>query len=371
MFAMTENVSADLRDVVFPETSEASFPTTLLDRTEFERWAGFSSGRAALSYALRDAGIEGDDEVLAPSYSDLSVDRVVEDVATPVHVDIGEGYTMDLDHARERVTDRTKAIIPTHLFGEPCDMERVAELAAEYDLTVIEDAAHALGAMHVNDGIGRYSDYCLFSFRFTKEATIYKGGLLLGVDPPRSAAPRPDIRTVATLGGIVLGETVMRTLPGPVYGTLRSRLLDPYFRTSAGFLDRGTPQRFTDRQHAMLRRQFRDLSSAVEIRRRHAERYRRGLADGIDRPPAAEDHAYFRYPIQVPRSRRESMASALQRRGVGCSKSYSYILGLHGECPNAYRASGRIIDLPIHARLDAEQVDRVIETVNEVWAGFS
>ncbi|MDL5362200.1 DegT/DnrJ/EryC1/StrS aminotransferase family protein [Halalkalicoccus sp. NIPERK01] len=369
MFAMTESVSADLYDVLFPATG-SPFPARLLERTRFDRWAGFPSGRAALAYALRDAGLGPDDEVLTPSYSDLSVDRVVESVATPIHVDVGTGYTMDLDRAEERITDRTRAIVPTHLFGEPCDMERVAELAAEHDLAVIEDAAHALGAMHVNGAIGEYSDYCLFSFRFTKEATIYKGGLLLGADPARMAPPQSDLRTVAALCGVAVGETAMRSLPGPVYSALRSTVLDPYFRTSAGFLDDVTPRRFTDRQHAMLAAQFRELSSAVETRRRHAERYRRGLVDAIERPPAAEDHAYFRYPIQVPRSRREPMANALQRRGIGCSKSYSYVLGPPGECPNAYRASGRVINLPIHARLDAEQVERVIGTVNEVWAGF-
>lgn len=370
MFAMTESVSAGLRDVLSPETTEPPFPAALLERTAFERWAGFPSGRAALSYALRDAGIGADDEVLTPAYSDLSVGRVVEAVATPIYVDIDADYTMDLDLAEAHITDRTRAIVPTHLFGEPCGMERVAELAAEYDLTVIEDAAHALGAMHVNDEIGRYSDYCLFSFRFTKEATIYKGGLLLGVDPPRTTAPRSDARTVATLGGIMAGEVVMKALPGPVYSALRSAVLDPYFRTSAGFLDGRSPQRFTDRQHAMLYAQFRALSVAVETRRRHAERYRAGLAEAIDSPHFADEHAYFRYPIQVPRSRRETMANALWRRGIGCSKSYSYTLGLPEECPNAHRTAGRVIGLPVHARLDDDGVERVIGIVNEVWNEF-
>lgn len=369
MFAMTEHVSVGLRDIVSPAVEEVSFPNILLERTDFERWSGFPSGRAALSYALSDAGLGGDDKVLTPAYSDLSVDRAVEDAATPIHVDVGaEGYTMDLDHARQRITDRTEAIIPTHLFGEPCDMERVAELAAKHDLTVIEDAAHGLGAMQAGAEIGTHSDYCLFSFRFTKEATIYKGGLLLGTDAS-GAVERSDAALV-TLGGIVLAETVMRSLPGRIYDALRSAVLDPYFRTSAGFLDEAAPQEFTDREHALLSAQFRELSAAVATRRRHAERYRRGLAAAIDCPPDAEGHAYFRYPIQVPPSRREPMLRALQRRGIGCSKSYSYVLGRSEECPNAARASDRVIDLPVHAGLDSEGVERIIGTVNEVWDRF-
>lgn len=370
MIAVTEYIALDPSEIVRPDDDER-FPDALLRRTAFDRAIGLPSGRAALWYALRDAGLDRTDEVLIPAFTDLSVRRAVEMVARPVPVDVEPGgYNTNLEDARDRVTDRTAAIVPTHLWGKPIDMRAVAAFADEHGLVVVEDAAHALGTTYTSEHVGRFSDYCLFSFRFTKEVTSYKGGLVLL--PAGSAAPHEracDRLSSAKLGGVLALSRVLESIPGRLYHPLRNRILDPYFRTSAGRVTDATPQSFSARERSLLAGQYERLADRVAARRRHASRYDDALAEagGLERPPSDPDHGYFRYSLRVPASRRDQLYCALQKRGIGCSKSYSYTVSVPGECPEADRAAGRVLNLPVHAGLDDAEVDRIVDVVNATW----
>ncbi|WP_336343104.1 DegT/DnrJ/EryC1/StrS family aminotransferase [Halalkalicoccus ordinarius] len=369
MIAVTEYIALESNGIVRPDGDAERFPDALLRQTAFDRAVALPSGRAALWYALRDAGLEQADEVLIPSFTDLSVKRAVGMVARPVPVDVEpDSYNLDLEDARGRVTDRTAAIVPTHLWGEPIDMRAVAAFAAEHDLLVVEDAAHALGTTYTSEQVGRFSDYCLFSFRFTKEVTSYKGGLLLL--PAGSTAPRKrvcDRLSPAKLGGVLALSRVLDSIPGQLYHPLRNRLLDPYFRTSAGRVTDVTPQSFSERERSLLAGQYERLADRVAARRRHASRYDEGLVEGLERPPSVPGHGYFRYSLRVPASRRDPLYRALQRRGIGCSKSYSYTVSAPGECPVADRTADRVLNLPVHAGLDDGTVDRIVDVVNATW----
>lgn len=371
MIAVTEHVALEPADVVRAGDAAEAFPDVFLERTAFERALTFPTGRAALWYALEDAGLGPTDEVLIPSFTDLSVKRAVERVARPVPVDVEPGgYNIDLDDAEERVADRTAAIVPTHLWGEPIDMEAVAAFAAEHGLLVIEDGAHALGTTYTSDLVGRYSDYCLFSFRFTKEVTAYKGGLLLlpdGSTPSRSRREKGDRLSLAKLGGIMALSGVLESMPGRLYHPLRNRVLNPYFRTSAGRVTDVELRQLSARERSLLAEQYERLDDRVRIRRRHASRYDEMLDETLGRPPSNPDHGYFRYSLRVPASKRDSLYCALQRRGIGCSKSYSYTVSSSGECPEADRAADRVLNLPVHAGLDDEDAERIVDVVNAAW----
>jgi perosamine synthetase len=139
-----------------------------------------SNGTTALHLALSALGIGKGDKVLVPSLDFISVANVVTYVgAKPVFVDIErDTFNMDTSKIEERITERTKAIIPVHFAGHPCEMDAIKNIAKKYKLIVIEDAAHALEAEYKAKKIGNISDFTSFSFYATKNITTGEGGML-------------------------------------------------------------------------------------------------------------------------------------------------------------------------------------------------
>src|SRR5512133_1359934 len=145
---------------------------------------GVVNGTVSLRLALMAAGIRGEDEVIVPSYTFLATaTAVVEANAVPVFADI-DLATFNLDPAAvaAAITPRTRAIIPVHMGGQPADLERLMALARRHDLTVIEDAAHAHGAICRGRPAGSIGDMGSFSFQSSKNLTCGEGGILITSD---------------------------------------------------------------------------------------------------------------------------------------------------------------------------------------------
>jgi len=139
-----------------------------------------NSGTSALHLALAVAGVSRDDEVILPAQTFIATGfAILMQGAIPVFADI-DYLTGNIDPAsiEEKITPRTKAIIPVHWAGYPCDMDEIHQLAKKYDLKVIEDAAHALGASYKNKPIGSVSDFTAFSFQAIKHLSTGDGGAL-------------------------------------------------------------------------------------------------------------------------------------------------------------------------------------------------
>jgi len=147
---------------------------------ETKHSVAFSSGTAALHAAMAVAGIKAGDEVLVPAMSFLATANAALYVgAKPIFVDsIPGGFNLDLNDAERKMTPRTKAIAPVHFAGEPVPMEKVHALAKKYNLMVIEDAAHALGARSQGKAIGGLSEMTIFSFHPVKHITTGEGGMV-------------------------------------------------------------------------------------------------------------------------------------------------------------------------------------------------
>ena len=373
MKASTERPPITLPELLRSAVGDRSrFPASLLERTEHRYAFEFPSGRAALSYALRNEGIGGTDEVLVPAFTDSAVDRVVDSVATSVNVDISpETFNLDLGEAEELITDRTAAIVPTHMYGQPMDMEAISAFADEHNLTVIEDAAHALGSIYLGEKVGTESDYAMFSFRFSKDATVFTGGLLLARDRPTTIAYRPPDRlSLAKLGGVIVLLSLLDRLPGDMYYALREYLLDPYFRWSAGVIGELDPRRLSAAERATLDYQYRTIPERIATRREHAARYDEGLPASLSSPTPTDDHAYWRYTLLVPPTTRDRICRSLQRRGIGCSTTYAYVVSPPGLCPRAEDAAKSVLNLPVHSGLTGERIDDIVETVTTVWDGI-
>ena len=169
---------------------QSDFLTTGPIVTEFERvvadYVGakyavaVSSGTAALHAACFAAGIQCEDEVITtPITFAASANCALYFGAKPVFADIKKDtYNIDPEEVRKKITKKTKAIIPVHYTGQPCEMEEIQKIAKEYGLIVIEDAAHALGADYKGKRIGSLSDMTIFSFHPVKHITTGEGGMI-------------------------------------------------------------------------------------------------------------------------------------------------------------------------------------------------
>ncbi len=143
-----------------------------------------SNGTAALHVACLAAGIgEGDEVITTPITFAASANCVLYCGGTPVFADINPvTYNIDPEDIERKITDKTKAIIPVHFTGQPCEMDEIRQIAEKYHLTVIEDGAHALGAEYKGKKIGAFSDMVTFSFHPVKPITTGEGGMVVTND---------------------------------------------------------------------------------------------------------------------------------------------------------------------------------------------
>jgi dTDP-4-amino-4,6-dideoxygalactose transaminase len=368
MQATTEYIPVSLSTVLRPPATgdTDSFGANLpFDRTDW-----YPSCRAAILAALSRAGLDEDDEVILPGYTCYAVDSAVKEVATPVYVDVEADFAIDAGAVRDVITERTAAILPTHLYGFECEMKTIASIADKHDLLIVEDAAQAFGNTVVDGTVGTYGDATAFSFRFYKEATVFKGGVLATDRTTFNNAGTPAQSDSWTnrskMTGAWIFDWMLQHLPGRLYQPLRKRVLDPLARLGSGTLGETGRQNLREWTGRMLVAQIKSLPERVETRRCHAEHYHNLLPDSLDHPPVQPGATYFRYPIQVPATIRGAVVTQLRRRGIGCSPMYAYTVSPDGECPTADRIADRIVNLPVHAGLDDEDVEVIAAEVTAV-----
>ncbi len=141
---------------------------------------GVSSGRAALYLALKALRFREGDEIIMPAYTFHIVPLVIKACGLkPVFVDVlPDTYNMDVSLVEKKITPKTKGILPTHMYGQPCDMEPILQIARENNLRVIEDCAHALGASYQGRKVGGFGDLGTFTFAVAKNMPCFGGGIL-------------------------------------------------------------------------------------------------------------------------------------------------------------------------------------------------
>lgn len=338
----------------------------------------FSSGTAALHGSCFAAGIAPGDEVITTPLTFVATpNAVVYQGGVPVLADI-HPETLNIDPAKilEQITPRTKAILPVHFAGLPCAMEPIYSLAREKGLTVIEDACHALGAewtscMGKRERVGSctHSDMTVFSFHPVKHVTTGEGGMVL--------TNREDFRDRLKLfrhHGIVK------------QGEAGEGASDEPWRCEMHFL--GYNYRITDFQCALGIRQLEKLERFLLRRDEIARAYDKAFA-GLELVSPLWDHSQTRhawhlYVVQLPLERfrvnRGTIFRLLQDAGLGVNvhylpvhlhpyyqKKFSYRLG---DYPVAERYYARAITLPLFPKMTDEDVERVIETVWDVFQTY-
>lgn len=310
-----------------------------------------SNGTAALHLALKACGIGPGDEVIVPDLTFAATANVVLHCgATPVCADVDpETWLLDLEATARAITSRTKAIIPVHLYGHPCDMDPLMALAQKHQLIVIEDCAEAQGALYKGRQVGTFGDVGCFSFFSNKVITTGEGGMVC----TRDAELADRLK--------VLRDHGMR--PGK-----------RYWHDVAGF-----NYRMTNLQAALGVAQMERVERFLARRREIGERYNRQLAkiEGIVLPPTKSwgQTIYWIYSLLVDESKtgisRDALSIRLSELGI---ENRPFFYPMHemppyaqdGDFPVSKRLSRQGMSLPSGNDITDEAIDRVCNAIAEI-----
>lgn len=319
-----------------------------------------SNGTAALHAACFAAGIKKNDEVITtPITFAASANCALYLGAKPVFADIKKDtYNIDPEDIRKKINKKTKAIIPVHYTGQPCEMDEIHKIAKEHNLVVIEDAAHALGADYRGKKIGSISDMTTFSFHPVKHITTGEGGMIV----TNNKEYYKNLKLFRS-HGITRDESLMQRADGAWY----------YEQ-----LDLGYNYRISDIQCALGVSQMKKIEQFIIRRKQLANRYNKAFKDikeiTIPYQKQGCNNSWHLYVIQV--QERGRIFKQLRNAGIGVNVHYIPVYQhpyyqKHGynetKCENAEELYKHIISLPLYPNLtDAEQdyiIDEVIKAL--------
>lgn len=339
------------------------FEEAVCEYTGAKYAVAFANGTAALHGACFAAGIgEGDEVITTPITFAASANCVLYQGGTPVFADIDEHtYNIDPTDIERKLTSRTRAIIPVHYTGQPCDMARIHAIAKKHGLMVIEDAAHALGATYKGKLIGSLSDMTILSFHPVKHITTGEGGMVLTNDK----------------------ELYKRLVLFHTHGITREPEL--LTRQEGGWyyeqLELGYNYRITDFQCALGITQLAKLPMFLEKRREIAAYYNHAFTGvpklTIPYQSPDGDSAWHLYVIHVPAEWRKRIYDGLRSAGIFVNVHYIPVYThpyyrRHGYadtcCPNAEAFYAGAISLPMYPALTVQEQDYVIDMVRQQLA---
>jgi perosamine synthetase len=342
----------------------------------FARFTGAShavalgSCTAALHTSLAAIGIQEGDEVILPTMTFASSGEVVFYLnARPVLVDCApDSFQIDSARIEEKITPRTRAILPVHFAGAPCDMDSILAIARKHNLKVIEDAAHALPTYYHGKMVGTLGDITCFSFYATKTITTGEGGMVTTENPEFAEKIR-----MLSLHGITKDAWNR-------YSSQGSWRYD--------IMEVGYKYNLTDLQAALGLTQLAKCDAMLSRRAQIAHFYDTAVEslEAFEVLPVTQGvgHAWHLYIVQVVplalRIDRDQVIDQLKQRGIGTSVHF-IPLHLHslyqkrlgyalGQFPNAEERFNRAISLPIYAAMTDADATRVVEALNDIESKF-
>ena len=331
--------------------------------------AAVNSCTAALHVSMVAAGLQPGDEVLTTAMTFCATaNAIIHAGAIPVPVDIDRRtQNIDCRKIRERITDRTRAIVPVHFAGRACDMDELGAIAREFDLKLIEDCAHAIETEWKGRKAGTFGDFGCFSFYVTKNITTGEGGMVIA----RSESAIERIKVLALHG---MTKDAWRRFSDEGYRH--------YQVVEAGF-----KYNMMDLQAAIGLHQLQRIEASWKRRREIWSRYQQAF-EGLPVVTPAEPepdtrHAFHLYTLLIDKSKagidRDSFMARLTGEGIGVGVHYLSLashphyqerFGWRPEdYPVADHISQRTVSLPLSAKLDDAEVDRVIEAVTGTLQG--
>lgn len=342
-----------------------AFEKKLCDYTGAKYAVAVSNGTAALHCAMFAAGVGKDDEIITTSMTFAATSNAALYLgAKAVFVDISEDtYNIDVSKIEEKISDKTKAIVPVHFTGQPCEMEKIYELANKYGIKVIEDGAHGLGAKYKGEILGKNSDFMTLSFHPVKHITTGEGGAILTND-----IKSYNIMKMFRSHGITRD---MEWLEND----------DALWYYEQHFL--GFNYRMTDIQAALGISQLDKLDGFLRTRRELADYYNKLFEnnDYLIRPYQLDyvESSWHLYVINIKfdklKCTRRQFYDDLRNLNLGVNVHYIPVyyhpyykkLGYaKGLCRNAEILYENIITLPLHQNMNKEDVEYVVSCVEHL-----
>ena len=305
----------------------------------------FTNGHLALCIAIRALGLTG--EVITTPFTFASTTHAIVDCGlTPVFCDVNPvTYTIDADKIESLITDKTSAIMPVHVYGNVCDVDKIDAIAKKHDLKVIYDAAHVFGVKIGERGIGSFGDVSMFSFHATKVFNTIEGGCL-------------------TYGDKVLENRI---------SSLRN-----FGITSPESVDMlGANAKMNEFQAAMGLCNLKNIDKCIKSRKEAEEVYRARLGniEGIRLCPVqngvTQNHAYFPVVFEGYKYNRDEIAQKLAENDIFARKYFYPITNefscykgkYRGETPIAKHISENVLTLPIYEGLTKEEVNKICDII--------
>ncbi len=343
------------------------------------------SARVGLFCILRQLDIPPGSEIIIPGFTFWVIPEVVAAAGfKPVYADIDPATcNMAPSSVRDRITPRTAAILPTHLFGLPCPMEPLAEIARKHRVCVIEDCVQACGAPSGRGRAGSSSDCAYFSFGITKNISMLGGGMVTTNDNRTAEGIRRmrDGYANAGISGIlrsIMSASLMKLCTGQHAYSL---FVHPAIRVLSFFVPGILERVFSEKEEglqACISRarlvpgavqnvlgpiQLGRLDGFIAARRGIARLYFEGLrnAHGITLPSDSSDNVFTSFPIRTGDP--GLLARALSGSGIGTSRGFMKALG--PDCPEAAGLEARILHLPIYPSMTREEANSVIDAVRD------
>ena len=382
--AQYKSIAEDLDRVTKEVLSSAAYimgKNVIEFEKEFAQYIGVKhaisvgNGTDALVIALKSLGIGPGDEVITSTFTYFASAECISAVgATPVFVDVEKDtFNMNPSKLEEKITDKTKAIIPVHIFGQSADMDSINEVAKKHNLKVIEDACQAVGAKYKGKMIGTLGDAACFSFFPTKNLSCAGDGGMIVTD-------NDDIATIAkalrTHGSGETGQKAYNLLNNVTEEIATSKdgddtVYNPlkYYNYLIGF-----NSRLDAIQGAILRVKLPHLDTWNGNRRKVAKIYDKEFKDVDVVTPAVRDEnevIYHQYVLQC--DDREAMLNKLKEKGVATGVYYPVPLHLQkvyadlgykeGDMPVAEYLSHRTFAIPVYPELTEEQINYIVDAI--------
>jgi dTDP-4-amino-4,6-dideoxygalactose transaminase len=319
---------------------EKEFSDVLLDGRAS---VAVNSGTSGLHLGLLAAGIGPGDEVIVPSFTfAATANSVALTGATPVFADIElDHYCLDISHVESLISDRTKAIMPVHLYGHPANIVAFRELADARGIKLFEDAAQAHGAGLNGRKVGTFGDFAMFSLYPTKNMTSGEGGMVSTGD-----------------------STIERNLR-----LLRNQGMERQYENELV----GFNARMTNLHAAIGRVQLTKVLGWTAQRQSNAAFFNDNL-EGVGTPTVAEgaEHVYHQYTIRITGDRDGFAAALKDEYNIGSGVYYPIpnhrlpSFNRSEDLPNTEVAAQEVLSLPVHPSLDEEDLDRIVSAVNKL-----
>jgi dTDP-4-amino-4,6-dideoxygalactose transaminase len=346
MISVLDDVMGSSRFILGDNVKKLEADVAKYSNTKFA--VGVGNGSDAIHIALQAAGVESGHEVITTPFTFFATaGAIARTGATPVFVDI-DPVTFNIDPSKieAAITEKTKAIIPVHLYGQMADMDPIVEIAKKHNLYIVEDAAQAIGSTYKGKSVGELGDAATYSFFPTKNLGAYGDGGMIVTNNDEMAEKMSVIR---------------------VHGSKPK-----YYHHILGY-----NSRLDELQAAVLNVKFPHLDKWSEMRQQNAQNYtqllKEQLGDKVVTPVALENrrHVFHQYTLRV--EKRDELQAFLKEQGIDTMVYYPLCLHIQpvfkelgykeGDFPEAEKAAKEAVSLPMFPELKLEQQEYVVSQI--------